>query len=221
MTRQEVIKGFDVPDFIYDNFDTTLLEAGTENDYYTVDEVKGLVIDRIKELNKLGYNLSADQIVEYELLEGTHPTAGVKSVAENKYKFVIAKLAARRKNDKYLNTIIYHELCHILQLEFLFDNGVLFYHDHKLKGDPDRIDVVNSMYKENGGHTTLWYTYVNKINKALLINPPLDKELTNKDLSDIFLESIFKKEGIDLDMDGFEDDFGYAKYLSNQKTINN
>ena len=40
MTRQEVIKGFDVPDFIYDNFDTTLLEAGTENDYYTVDEEK-------------------------------------------------------------------------------------------------------------------------------------------------------------------------------------
>ena len=117
--------------------------------------------------------------------------------------------------------ILYNELCHILQLEFLFDNGILFYYDNKLKGDPDRIDVVNSMYKENGGHTTLWYTYVNKINKALLINPPLDKELTNKDLSDIFLESIFKKEGIDLDMDGFEDDFGYAKYLSNQKIINN
>ncbi len=219
MNKQDVVntierKGFDVPDFIYDNFDTTLLEAEIENDYYTVDEVKALVTDRINSLNKLGYNISADQIIEYTILEGTHPTAGIKSVAENKYKFVIAKLAARRKNDKYLNTIIYHELCHILQLEFLFNNTLLYYEDNKLKGAPDRLDLINRLYVENKGHTDLWYTYVNKVNKTLMINPPIEQELTNKDLVDIFLENTFKKEGFELDVDGFEDDFGYSKYLS-------
>lgn len=200
-------KGFDIPDFIYDAFDIALLEAGAENDYYTVDEIKTLVSQRIKELNKLGYNISAEQIVEYVIQDTTAITAGIKSVSENKYKFVIAKIAARRKNDKYLNTIIYHELCHMLQLEFLFNNDILYYVDNKLKTDD--LERATRLFLDNAAHTDLWYAYANKINKALLINPPIEKELTNKDLSDIFLESIFSKEGVELDFDGCEDDFGY------------
>lgn len=120
-------KGFVIPDFIYDTFDLSLLEAGQDNDYYTIEELKVLVSDKIKELNKLGYKVSAEQILEYEIRDTTDITAGVKSVSDKQYKFVIAKLAARRKNEKYLNTIIYHELCHMLQLEFLFNNGLIFY----------------------------------------------------------------------------------------------
>lgn len=185
------------------------MEAGAENDYYTTDEVKALVAERIKELNKLGYSISADQIVEYVIQDTTAITAGIKSVSENKYKFVIAKLAARRKNYKYLNTIIYHELCHVLQLEFLFNNDILYYADNKLKTDD--LERATRLLLDNTAHTDLWYAYANKINKALLINLPIEKELTNKDLSDIFLESMFTREGIELDFDGFEDDFGYNK----------
>ena len=120
-------KGFLIPDFIYDTFNLSLLEADNDNDYYTIEELKVLVSDRIKELNRLGYTVSADQILEYEIINTTDITAGIKSVSDKQYKFVIAKLAARRKNEKYLNTIIYHELCHMLQLEFLFNNDLIFY----------------------------------------------------------------------------------------------
>ena len=105
-------KGFVIPDFIYDTFNLSLLEAGQDNDYYTIEELKVLVADRIKELNRLGYKVSADQILEYEIINTTDITAGIKSLSDKQYKFVIAKLAARRKNEKYLDTIIYHELCH-------------------------------------------------------------------------------------------------------------
>ena len=191
-------KGFVIPDFIYDTFNLSLLEAGQDNDYYTIEELKVLVSDRIKELNRLGYEVSADQILEYEIINTTEITAGIKSVSDKQYKFVIAKLAARRKNEKYLNTIIYHELCHMLQLEFLFNNELIFYVNGKLNGNIVKSDLVNNLLLNNGGNTDLWQAFAHELNIKLFINPPVEKELSDKDLSDIFLESIFKKEGFEI-----------------------
>ena len=191
-------KGFVIPDFIYDTFNLSLLEAGQDNDYYTIEELKVLVSDRIKELNRLGYKVLADQILEYEIRDTTDITAGIKTVSDKQYKFVIAKLVAKRKNEKYLNTIIYHELCHMLQLEFLFNNDLIFYASGKLNGSIDRSDLVNNLLLNNGGHTDLWCAFAHELNIKLFINPPVEKELSDKDLSDIFLESILKKEGFEI-----------------------
>ena len=191
-------KGFVIPDFIYDTFNLSLLEAGQDNDYYTIEELKVLASDRIKELNRLGYKVSADQILEYEIRDTTDITAGIKSVSDKQYKFVIAKLAARRKNEKYLNTIIYHELCHMLQLEFLFNNDLIFYASGKLNGNIAKSDLVNNLLLNNSGHTDLWHAFAHELNIKLFINPPVEKELSDKDLSDIFLENIFKKEGFEI-----------------------
>ena len=191
-------KGFVIPDFIYDTFNLSLLEAGQDNDYYTIEELKVLVSDRIKELNRLGYKVSSDQILEHEIRDTTDIVAGIKSVSDKQYKFVIIKLAARRKNEKYLNTITYHELCHMLQLEFLFNNDLIFYINGKLNGNIDRSDLVNNLLLNNGGHTDLWHAFAHELNIKLFINPPVEKELSDKDLSDIFLESIFKKEGFEI-----------------------
>ena len=191
-------KGFVIPDFIYDTFNLSLFEADQGSYYYIIEELKVLVSNRIKELNRLGYKVSADQILEYEIRDTTDITAGIKSVSDRQYKFVLAKFAARRKNEKYINTIIYHELCHMLQLEFLFNNNLIFYINEKLNGSIDRQDLVNSLLLNNGGHTDLWHVFAHELNTKLSINPPVEKELSDKDLSDIFLESIFKKEGFEI-----------------------
>ena len=191
-------KGFVIPDFIYDTFNLSLFEADQGSDYYTIEELKVLVSDRIKELNRFEYKISADQILEYEIRDTTDITAGIKSVSDRQYKFVLAKFAARRKNEKYINTIIYHELCHMLQLEFLFNNNLIFYINEKLNGSIDRQDLVNSLLLNNGEHTDLWHVFAHELNTKLSINPPVEKELSDKDLSDIFLESIFKKEGFEI-----------------------
>ena len=191
-------KGFVIPDFIYDTFNLSLFEADQDNDYYTLEELKVLVSDRIKELNRLEYKVSADQILECEIRDTTDIIAGIKSVSDKQYKFVIAKLATRKKNEKYLNTIIYHELCHMLQLEFLFNNDLIFYASGKLNGNIAKSDLVNNLLLNNGGHTDLWHAFAHELNIKLFINPPVEKELSDKDLSDIFLESIFKKEGFEI-----------------------
>ena len=188
-------KGFEISDFIYDTFNLSLFESDQDNDYFTIEELKVLVSDRIKELNRLGYKVSADQILEYEIRDTTDITAGIKSVSCRQYKFVLARYAARRKNEKYLNTIIYHELCHMLQLEFLFNNDLIFYVNGKLNGNRDESDLVNNLLLNNDGHTDLWHAFAHELNTKLFINPPVEKELSDKDLSDIFLENILKKDG--------------------------
>ena len=54
-------KGFVIPDFIYDTFNLSLLEAGQDNDYYTIEELKVLVSDKIK---KEDFEIS-DEIPDY------------------------------------------------------------------------------------------------------------------------------------------------------------
>lgn len=58
-------KGFVIPDFIYDTFNLSLLEADKDNDqsndYYTIEELKVLVSDKFK---KEGFEIP-DEITDY------------------------------------------------------------------------------------------------------------------------------------------------------------
>lgn len=54
-------KGFIIPDFIYDTFNLSLLEADQDNDYYTIEELKVLVSDKFK---KEGFEIP-DEITDY------------------------------------------------------------------------------------------------------------------------------------------------------------
>lgn len=184
----------EINDFIWDKFNLPLDEDINATDYYTVEDLKKLVEERIKELQKLGYKITSGLIVEYEIRDTKEITAGAKSVADNQYLFVISKYMARHKNDKYMDTVIYHELCHILQLEYLFNNAMIFYTDGKLKASQDNRSYVTQMLQTNGAHTPLWYAFVNKVNRTLLVNPPVAETLEEKDLVDIFLESLITTE---------------------------
>ena len=54
-------KGFVIPNFIYDTFNLSLLEADQNNDYYTIEELKVLVPDKFK---KEGFEIP-DEITDY------------------------------------------------------------------------------------------------------------------------------------------------------------
>ena len=198
-------RGFKVPDFITDKFDLPLYEDAVD-DYYTVEEFRQEVEKRIAKLVTLGSTctISPEIITKYIIKDTTDITAGTKSIAEHEYLFVIAKQAARKKNERFLDTIIYHELCHILQVEFLLDNGMLFYSEEGvLTGNVENKMQVYRWYLADGYHTELWYAFVDKVNTAFAIDPPVDKVLSDKDLTDIFLESIFKRDGFELPEDYF------------------
>ena len=180
---------------IIDKFDLPLYED-TIDDFYTPDELKQEVEVRITKLASLStaYTVSPDSIIKYEITGSSEQIACVESVDTYKYIFRMSRLVARKRNEKYLDSIIYHELCHILQVDFLFNLKVLYFENGELSYNKDQKDFVDLLYYADNHHTKLWYTFVKVANTALVINPPVDKFLSDKDVSDIFLESTFNKE---------------------------
>lgn len=186
--------GYVIDEFILDRFELPICED-VEDDYYTLEEIRQEVNKRITELSKLGhsFSLSHEQVAKYEFLDTSETIAGTWPVADHKYKFEISKQAARKRNEKYLDNIIFHELCHMLQFEFLFSSFAIYYEEGKLKGNIDKARL-GVLLSANEGHTELWYTFVNKVNRAFVIIPPVNKTLSDKDVTDIFLESTFNSE---------------------------
>jgi hypothetical protein len=202
-------KDFTLDDLIWDDFNLPLEEEIEPADYLTLDEIKVELSKRINELNKLGYSIYLDQIASYEVRDDKRTTAGVKPIAEHEYLFVISKYAARKKNEKYFDMIFYHELCHILQIEYLFNSEFIYYDGAKLLPDPDKREYVYSVLKVDGGHTPLWQMFVNKLNRVLKLSPPISKIPTDDDLSNIISEGFYGVSILDEDFEfeGFYDYF--------------
>ena len=197
-----------------DKLDLPLREDAVD-ELYTIDEIKQEVNKRIIKLATLGaaYSIPVDYIVEYKLANESEAIASVEPIATHKYRFTISKLAARKRNEQYLDAIIYHELCHILQVEFLVTMNVLAFIEGVLYYNPEERDTADTLYDKADGHTALWYMFVNHINSTFIVNPPIARFLNlkeAKDISDIFLEETFtKKEWIPVERKVFVDDFGW------------
>lgn len=198
-----------------DEFDLPLHEDAAD-DFYTVDEIKREVEKRIVKLASLSaeYRISVDSIVRYEIgglrLQGNKAIAETEPVDTHKYIFRISKQATRKCYTQYLDTIIYHELCHMLQVDFLISAHILSFVGDELSYDIDQKDTVEFFYEADDGHTKLWYSFVKIVNIALAINPPVDRFFNaNIDISDTFLESTFSRDRMVIHNRAFTDDFSW------------
>ena len=196
-----------------DEFDLPLYEDST-NDFYTLAEIQREVEKRIIKLTTLSteYRLSTESIIKYEIgnLNNPKATAEIEPVAVHEYVFRISKSAARKCYEKYFDTIIYHELCHALQIDFLLSAHILYFEDNELCYNKEQKETVEFFYEADDGHTKLWYSFVRIVNAALVINPPVDRFFNvNLDVSDAFLESTFKHDKAIIHNRTFSDDFGW------------
>ena len=196
-----------------DEFDLTLYEEST-GDFYTAAEIQQEVEKRIVKLAALSteYRLSPNSIVEYKIgnLYNPKAVAEIEPVDTHKYVFRISKAAARKCYEKYFDTIIYHELCHALQVDFLISASIIYFEAGELCYNKEQRETVEFFYEANDGHTKLWYSFVIIANAALVINPPVDRFFNvNLDVSDTFLESTFKQDKVVIHNRTFSDDFGW------------
>jgi hypothetical protein len=197
-----------------DEFDIPLQE-GAVDDFYTVSEIKQEVEKRIARLAALDaeYAISPESIIRYEIVSGGRSMAEVVPVDTHKYVFRIAKQTAVKRNEKYLDTIIYHELCHILQVDTLLNMGYIHFDEEGfLSYYTKHKALVWTLYDKDEGHTSLWQSYVDSTNDAFMVNPPISRYFTvTEDISDAFLESTFKQEPEKARVKNqvFTDDFSY------------
>lgn len=207
-----------------DEFDLPLYEDAA-NDFYAPSEIQQEVEKRIIKLTALSteYILSHESIIKYEIgnLKNPKAVAELESVDTHKYVFRISKSAARKYYDKYFDTIIYHELCHALQVDFLIGAHIIYFEDGELCYNREQKESVEFFYEADDGHTKLWYSFVRIANAALVINPPVDRFFNvNLDVSDTFLESTFKPDKVVIHNRVFSDDFGWLFEEEPANTIN-
>ena len=197
-----------------DEFDLPLHEAA-DKDCYTLSEIEQEVNKRITKLSTLGaiFSITSSYIAEYKIIANPTAIAYVEPIAEHKYRFDISATATRKCNEQYLDTIIYHELCHILQVEFLVGENVLFFQNEHLYYNQEKRDTARTLYDRADGHTALWYMFVDYINFMFEVNPPIARFLSlreSRDISDLLLEETFtKKAPIPVERKVFVDDFSY------------
>jgi hypothetical protein len=194
-----------------DFFSLPLCEESA-SDCYTVAEIRHEVEERIVKLAAINpaCMLSVESILKYEIgnLKTPNATAELEPVSTHKYIFRISKAAARKCYEKYLDTIIYHELCHVLQVDSLIAAHILYFDTGELYYDRSQKEIVNLLYEADGGHTKLWYSFVKSANAALVINPPVDRLFdVNLDISDVFLEDTLCRDKVIVHHRVFADDF--------------
>lgn len=196
-----------------DEFDLPICEEST-SDFCTVAEIQREVEKRIVKLAALStkYTLSTESIIKYEIGNLSNPkaVAELEPVDTHKYVFRISKSAARKCYENYFDAIIYHELCHALQVDFLIGAHIIYFEAGELCYDLDQKELVELLYEADNGHTKLWYSFVKIANAALVINPPVDRFFNvNLDVSDAFLESTFRRDKAIIRKRVFTDDFGW------------
>lgn len=199
-----------------DEFDLPIFEE-VADDFYTIAEIQQEVEKRIVKLTALSteYKLSPESIIRYEIgnLHNPKAVAEIEPVDMHKYIFRISESASRKCYEKYFDTIIYHELCHALQVDFLISAHIIYFEDGELCYNKEQRETVEFLYEADDGHTKLWYSFVRIANAALVINPPVDRLFNvNLDVSDAFLESTFRHDKIVIHNRTFSDDFGLLLY---------
>lgn len=181
---------------IWDKFDLPLYEDISDSHFLTISDIKNEVNKRIVKLSTLGdlYTVPKECDIEYEIIKNTNRTACIEPIGEHKYLFKLDNLAARKKNEKYFDTIIYHELCHILQIETLVSIGLMDFEDGTLGYKTSDKAAVEELFYKNDFHTAVWYSLVGKVNSAFSIKPPISRFLDPETEIDLFLESTFKPD---------------------------
>lgn len=157
-------KGFyDTPEEL---FGCSVNEALTNVDFGDIEDVVARCADNIK--NRLGINLDIGSIDSIQFANLADFAAHLMIIERDQYTLVVHpnKIA----DEDALESTIYHELCHMYQLNKLFTEGVMFYNRASRGVEPTRKeygDLLRAHLNNNNGHTVYWQELADKINTVI------------------------------------------------------
>lgn len=163
----------------------------------------------IDKLNKINLKVSFNEIDHFEVISGFDITSSIKVVGEFKYIFSINKAVLRTSCLPLFDTIIYHELCHILQVDYLFTIDIVTfnYTINSLFVAKKNYFKVKEYLLENTGHTHLWWGFVGRVNRLLIPSPKVALNLDKNSLDLIFKEENSTSEYIEIPTDFIVDNW--------------
>ena len=143
---------FDTPEEL---FGAAVTEAITDVDFGDIEE---LVINCITNIEtKLGVKLNRNNIEGIQFFNSDKFAAQLLVTGQNRYMLLVNP--NKILNQEALVSTLYHELCHMYQLDKLFAERLMFY-DYAILDiiavHEEDTEVLKSHLNVNGGHTVYW-----------------------------------------------------------------
>lgn len=196
-------KGFyDTRETLFGDTSNEITEALTNIDFSDIDRILDDCINTIKA--KLGISINKNSIEDIQFYNQADFAAHVVPIEQDKYLLLI-NLNKFANEDELVSTI-YHELCHIYQLNRLFKEGIMAYgyFKHKLTAlHEEDINLLQAHLNNDNGHTVYWQELADKINTIIMPAKKITKYL-NESVENIKPE-LFEEDYFTLDFDGFYD----------------
>lgn len=192
-------KGFsDTPEML---FGRSVTEALTNVDFNSVENIVDDCINNIK--YQLGIILNKNSIEAIQLMNADQYAAQLLVVGQDRYILLINP--NKIDSEDALISTVYHELCHMYQLNKLFTEKIIAYNyfENNLEATDETKDLTIKHLNVNGGHTEYWQELADKINNTL--NPV--KKITaylNESIEQLTFE-VLEEDYFKLDFDGFYD----------------
>ena len=192
-------KGFsDTPEML---FGRSVTEALTNVDFNSVENIVDDCINNIK--YQLGIILNKNSIEGIQLMNDFNYAAQLLVVGQDRYMLLINP--NKIDSEDALISAVYHELCHMYQLNKLFTEKIIAYNyfENNLEATDETKDLTIKHLNVNGGHTEYWQELADKINNTL--NPV--KKITaylNESIEQLTFE-VLEEDYFKLDFDGFYD----------------
>ena len=118
----------------------------------------------INNLIEIGFNINKEDFIFYKTPMIKEAGYLEPKSKDNKYKLVLSSYILK-DSPEILNNIIYHELCHYLQLEKGIEDGIIVFQNNKMV-----INSLNKNYTDYLGHGKIFIYFADKINRTLNIN---------------------------------------------------
>jgi hypothetical protein len=157
-------KGFyDTPEEL---FGCSVNEALTNVDFGDIENMLAECINNIK--TKLSINLNLGSIDSIQFANLADFAAHLMITEQNQYTLIVHP--NKIVDEDALESTIYHELCHMYQLNKLFTDGIMFYNSEDRRVEPSKEeynDLLRAHLNDNNGHTLYWQELADKINTII------------------------------------------------------
>lgn len=193
-------KGFyDTPESL---FGYSINEALTNVDFGDIENILTECINNIK--TKLGITLNKNSIEDIQFVNLDKYAAQLMVSGQDRYILLINP--NKIDSEDALVSTVYHELCHVYQLNKLFSERIMFY-DYVILDvaavHEEDTDLLKAHLNGNGGHTVYWQELADKINTAVKPTKKITAYLTES-IENIKPE-LFEADYFRLNFDGFYD----------------
>ena len=185
-----------------DHVTSTVSEALADIDFSDIDSILSECVNNIK--TKLGVIINKNSIEDIQFYNQADFAAQLMITGQDRYLLLVN--ANKINNKDELVSTVYHELCHVYQLNKLFTEKLIAY-DYFINDvsavSEEAVRLLQAHLNVNGGHTKYWQELADKVNSTIKPAKKITAYL-NESLETIHAE-LFEEDYFKLDFDGFYD----------------